>query len=78
MVEGEKVGLGSSFPNLGCGFEGIWKIGHSQDEAPSVSHDSHRELKKACAKGIVYVKSVSGAAWSKGLKETSNAQRAGF
>jgi hypothetical protein len=35
-------------------------------------------MKKACAKGLAYVKSASVAALGKGLKETSDAQRSGF
>jgi hypothetical protein len=66
------------FLKPGCAIEGIWKIGKDRDEAALVSHDSHRELKKACAKGMVYVKSASGAAQGKGLKETGDAQRADF
>jgi hypothetical protein len=39
-----------------------------------VSHDSHRYLKKACAKQMSYVKSAFRTAWIKGFRRTRPAQ----
>ena len=78
LVDGEKLGWGRSFLKLGCAFEGIWKTGSLWEKGASVSHDSHRQPEKACAKGMVYVKSASGAALGKELKETGDAQSTEF
>jgi hypothetical protein len=48
------------------------------DIAFPVSHDLQRERKKACGKGMLCVKRVSGGAWGKGLERTCYAPRTGL
>jgi len=40
-----------------------------------VSHDSHKQEKKACGRRGLYVKSASGGAWGEGLGRTFHPQR---
>jgi hypothetical protein len=54
------------------------KQDREEDIAILVSHDLQRERKKACGKGMLCVKRMSGGAWGKGLARTSYAQWTGL